>query len=105
MLIIIAIHEDGDILAQKRLSEKTVEILDNYSYGCKLEHVNHSIDDYTFEFDLDAEEMPKELIDFIDKYENVKYFALDDHFHDYTKDFNETEWFNRAYPYNKRRKK
>jgi hypothetical protein len=104
MLVIIAVHKDGDILAQKRLSNKTVECLNKFNYGCEENHISHAIDDLSFEADLDSEEMTEELMEFIDKYENVDYFALDDRFHDEEKDFDEKEWLNRAYPKRKQKR-
>lgn len=99
MLVIIAVHKDGDILGQKTLNINTINFLDERDFGCESKHISHSIDHLDFEVEtLDWPSLPEELRKFMDYYWEADFFALDDRWNDPEEDFNEKKWLARAYP-------
>jgi hypothetical protein len=105
MLILVAVHQDRDILDQKRLSTDSEKYLAKHKFGADKQFISHAIDNLCFEAeDLVWTEMPDEIRLFIDKNDQAEYYALDERFHDKEHDFNYEEWLDRAYPGRNKRK-
>lgn len=90
MIVLIAVHEDGNILGQIKLSLTSQFYLGKMNYGIDKEHVSSWFNELDMEICFDLL-MPMQISEFINQHKNADSFFMDDSFHD-DSFFNYDKW-------------